>query len=284
MGTRRGPLARRPGGSPAPRSSGTEFRTSMSNQLFLLKELVKRDFVGRYVGSALGFLWPFILPVWQLLLFTFVFSTVMRIPLVGQRTESFSIFLFAGLLPWMAVQEGIQRSATAITDHANMIKSSQFRTEILVLSLVIGALVQEAIAAVIFAAVLAYNGQLALGGLPLLLVALPLQIALTLGLGLLTCCLHTLFRDMGQIVPLLMMGWFYLTPVVYPITLVPEKYRNWIEWNPLATLVELYRQAFLSSEPTLLAGTGRLALVGVVLLVAGLWLFARLQASFADEI
>lgn len=256
----------------------------MSNQLFLLKELVKRDFVGRYVGSALGFLWPFILPVWQLVLFTFVFSTVMKIPLVGQRTESFSIFLFAGLLPWMAVQEGIQRSATAITDHANMIKSSRFRTEILVLSLVVGALVQEAIAAVVFAAVLAYNGQLAVGGLPLLLVALPLQIALTLGLGLLTCCLHTLFRDMGQIVPLLMMGWFYLTPVVYPITLVPEKYRNWIEWNPLATLVELYRQAFLSSEPVLLAGTGRLALVGLVLLVVGLWLFARLQASFADEI
>ena len=257
----------------------------MPNQLFLLKELVKRDFVGRYVGSALGFLWPFILPVWQLVLFTFVFSVVMRIPLgEDELTQSFGIFLFAGLLPWMAVQEGIQRSATAITDHANMIKNSQFRTEILVLSLVIGALVQEAIAAVVFAAVLGFNGELAWGGLPMLLVALPLQIMLTLGLGLLTCCLHTLFRDMGQVVPLVMMGWFYLTPVVYPITLVPEKYRNWIEWNPLATLVELYRHAFLSNELVLLEGTGRLTLVAVVSLILGLWLFGRLQASFADEI
>lgn len=256
----------------------------MPNQLFLLKELVKRDFVSRYVGSALGFLWPFILPVWQLILFTFVFSTVMKIPLTGQRTESFSIFLFAGLLPWMAVQEGVQRSATAITDHANMIKSSVFRAEILVLSLVLGALVQEAIAAVIFGAVLAATGQLAWGGLPLLLIAIPLQIAMTLGLALLSCCLHTLFRDMGQLVPLLMMGWFYLTPVVYPITLVPEKYREWIYWNPLSTLVELYRQALLSPTPELLSGTGRLALVSVGLLVAGLWLFGRLQHSFADEI
>ena len=80
----------------------------------------------------------------------------------------------------------------------------------------------------------------------MLLVALPLQVALTLGLGLILCCLHTLFRDTAQLVGLALMGWFYLTPIVYPLSLVPERYQAWLRWNPLTTLVGLYRKAFLN--------------------------------------
>src|ERR1700759_4377647 len=90
--------------------------TPLRHHLFLLKELVKRDFQGRYAGSALGLVWSFLQPLWMLLLFAFVFSTVMKTPLTGVRPSHFSIFLFCGLLPWMAVQEGVLRSASAITD------------------------------------------------------------------------------------------------------------------------------------------------------------------------
>jgi lipopolysaccharide transport system permease protein len=256
----------------------------MKHQLFLLAELVKRDFRGRYAGSLLGFVWPFLLPLWQLVLFTFVFSTVMRISMVGERTGSFAIFLFAGLLPWMAVNEGITRSATAVTDNAELVRHSRFRAEVLVMTVVLGGVIQQLIAGMVFTVILAVRGELVVCGLPLLLVALPLQVVMTLGLGFFVCSVHTIFRDVAQLVGLVLMGWFYLTPIVYPASLVPEQYRGWLRWNPLTVLVGLYRQAFLGGGGDWLAGALWLAAVGAVLLAAGWGLFRRLQSTFADEI
>ena len=260
----------------------------MSYQFFLLKELVQRDFQARYAGSLLGFLWPFLLPLWQLLLFTFVFSTVLKIPLTGERTESFALFLFCGLLPWMAINEGVTRSATAITDNANLVKNVNFQPEILVTSIVLGALLQEGVAFAVFLVILAALGKLSFASLPALAIALPLQVALTLGLGMLMCCVHTLFRDTVQLLSMAMMGWFYLTPVVYPRSLVPDRYQGWIQWNPLTTLVDLYRRALLAGgdadSAPVLQGVAQLAVVALVLLFAGGWLFRRLKHGFADEV
>src|SRR4051794_26449923 len=105
---------------PVPAGHGRSIR--LRHHFFLLKELVKRDFQGRYAGSALGLVWSFLQPLWMLLLFTFVFSTVMKISLAGARTGHFAIFLFSGLLPWMALQEGVMRSSTAITDNSSLVK------------------------------------------------------------------------------------------------------------------------------------------------------------------
>ncbi|HEY9421581.1 MAG TPA: ABC transporter permease [Thermoanaerobaculia bacterium] len=257
----------------------------MRHHFFLLKELVKRDFQGRYAGSLLGLVWSFVQPLWMLLLFTFVFSTVMKIsPGQGARTDHFAVFLFCGLLPWMALQEGVLRASTSITDNASLVKKVRFPSEILVLAVVLAALLHEAIAAVIFLGVLAFLGDLAGGGLPLLLLAVPLQIALTLGLGLLLGSVHVFFRDTAQVLGMVLTGWFYLTPIVYPAVLVPERFQAWIGLNPLTALVGLYRQAFLGGEAALVPGTGFLALVAVVLLSAGLLLFGRLKTDFVDEI
>ncbi len=260
----------------------------MSNQLFLLKELVQRDFQSRYAGSLLGFLWPFLVPLWQLLLFSFVFATVLQISLKGERTENFGLFLFCGLLPWMAINEGITRSATAITENANLVKNVNFQPEILVVSIVLGALLQEAVALAVLLVILAALGELSVSTLPILGIAVPLQIALTLGLGMLLCCIHTLFRDTVQLLSMVTMGWFYLTPIVYPRSLVPPEYQSWLLWNPLTPLVDLYRRALLAGdgvpEGGWLHGAGQLAVVALGLLVAGGWLFRRLKHSFADEI
>lgn len=256
----------------------------MQGQLFLLKELIRRDFHGRYAGSALGLLWPFLQPLWQLFLFTFVFATVMKIPVVGERTESFAVFLFCGLLPWMAIHEGIQRSATAITDNANLVKNVNFQSEILILAVVCGGVLHQAIATGVFLIVLAAKGELAWSGLPLLVVALPLQVLLTLGLGFLVCAIHTIFRDTVQVVSMVMTGWFYLTPIVYPLGLVPEQFRPWLEWNPLTTLVALYRLALLGGEWVGGAAFWKLLVATILLLFLGLGLFRRLSRSFVDEI
>src|SRR5436305_759713 len=256
----------------------------LRHHLFLLKELVKRDFQGRYAGSALGLVWSFLQPLWMLLLFTFVFSTVMKIPLAGVRTSHFSIFLFCGLLPWMAVQEGVLRSATAITDNSSLVKKLRFPSEILVLAVVLAALLHEAIATLIFLGVLAVLGEVHLGGLPPPLLAVPLQVALALGMGLMLGAVNVFFRDTAQVLGMAFTGWFYLTPIVYPAAQVPARFRPWIELNPLTSLVELYRQAFLGGRVALVPGTGALAAAAAVLLFTGFLLFRRLKTAFVDEI
>ena len=258
----------------------------MRRYLFLLRELVRRDFQGRYAGSLLGFVWSFLQPVWLLLLFTFVFSTVMsvKVPSSGTGNGSFAAFLFSGLLPWMALQEGVSRSSTAITDNSSLVKKLRFPSEILVLAVVLAALLHEAIAGVAFLVLLAATGELRLGGLPLLLLAVPLQVALTLGLGLVLGSVHVFFRDTAQLLGMVFTGWFYLTAIVYPMTYVPERLLSWVRLNPLTALVELYRQALIEGQLALVPGTAALAITATVLLCAGFWLFRRLKPAFVDEI
>ena len=250
---------------------------------FLLRELVRRDFHGRYAGSMLGFLWSFVQPLWQLLLFSFVFSVVLRISPVGERTGRFWVFLFCGLLPWIAVQEGVMRGATALTDNASLVKKLRFPAEILVLSVVLGALLHEAIAAIVFLAVLAAIGELSPAGLPWLLLALPLQLMLTCGLGLALASVHVFFRDTAQMLGMALTGWFYLTPIVYPEALVPARLQSLMALNPLTGLVALYRAAVLGGGPPSLAAIALATVLCAALLGIGWLLFRRLQPAFADE-
>jgi ABC-type polysaccharide/polyol phosphate export permease len=125
-------------------------------------------------------------------------------------------------------------------------------------------------------------GELSWTTLPWLLVALPLQVALTAGLGLTLGALQVFFRDIAQVVGMVLTAWFYFTPIVYPLPQVPQPYRGWVEWNPMTALVELYRTAFLGGGVP--EGLLRLGLLAAVLLAAGLWLFRRLKPTFADEI
>jgi len=257
--------------------------TSLTSRLFLLRELVRRDFQGRYAGSLLGFLWSFVQPLWQLLLFSFVFSTVMKVSPLGERTGRFWVFLFCGLLPWMAMNEGVLRGASAITDNANLVKKLRFPAEILVATVTVAALLHEAIAAVVFMGALAVAGELSLRGIGWLLLALPLQLALTFGLGLLLAGVQVFFRDTAQLLGMALTGWFYLTPIVYPLALVPPGVRRWLTWNPLTGLVSLYRAGLLGGP---FDGEGLLALVAGALLALALgWLaFRRLRPGFADEL
>jgi ABC-type polysaccharide/polyol phosphate export permease len=250
----------------------------------LLRELVRRDLYGRYAGSFLGLLWSFVQPLWQLLLFSFVFSTVMRIPPTGTGTGRFWVFLFCGLLPWTAVQEGVVRGASAITDNSHLVKKLRFPAEILVVTAVVTALVHQAIAGGIFVVTLAALGELSPRTLPWLLAALPLQLALTCGLGLLLAGIQVFFRDVAQLLGMVLTAWFYLTPIVYPLALVPPDWRSWMALNPLAGLVALYRAALLGGQADLSAVLPALVIAAVLVLAAGWWTFRRLAPAFADEI
>ena len=257
---------------------------STTSHLFLLRELVRRDFVQRYAGSVLGLAWTFIQPIWTLVLLSFVFSIIMRLPLDSEPTERFWVFLFCGLLPWMAVHEAVMRSTTVITEHAEMVKKIRFPSEILLVSVATSALIQEAISLAIFITALLMVGEMVWTNLHILVFALLIQTVLMLGLGFFMAAVHVFFRDTSQVLGLAMNAWFYLTPIVYPLAIVPDEYVHYAQLNPLTILVEMYRNALLGGEARWVSGLPLLLVTTAVAFGGGLWVFRRLKPGFADEI
>lgn len=251
------------------------------SKVFLLKEMVVRDVRSRYAGSGLGVVWAFALPVLWMALYTAVFSVVLRVP-TPPGFASFPEFLMAGLLPWMAVQEGIARSSTALTDNAAMVKKTVFPMETLVLAIVLSAIVSEVIALAVYSIYLALLGHFSLGWALLAVPALALQALLTFGIGCFVATLTTFLRDAAHAIGILLTVVLYATPIVYPVSLVPEKYRWIIAANPISHLVEWYRRAFTlhlfprpESAAYLVAFSLAAALVGVAV-------FAYGRPHFAD--
>ncbi len=256
----------------------------MSARLFLLKEMVVRDIRARYAGSGLGVFWAFAQPVLWMLLYTGVFGVILRVP-VESGFSGFPEFLLAGLLPWMAIQEGVSRCATALTDNAAIVKKTVFPVETLVLSVVLAAIVNQVIAFAIFALYVASVGHLSIPWLLLALPALLLQAILTYGIGCLTTVLTTFLRDTVQVVGIGLTVVFWATPIVYPISMIPPRH-GWllavVRANPVTHLVEWYRAAFSTHVAPSLSSVLYLTAVSVVVALSGAALFAKARPHFAD--
>ena len=259
----------------------TENASPLASKLFLLKEMVARDVRARYAGSGLGVLWAFAMPILWMLLYTGVFGLVLRVP-VDPGYASFPEFLMAGLLPWMAISEGISRSASCLIDNAPMVKKTVFPLETLVLSVVLAAIVNEVIALGVYGVYVALLGHLSLAWLALVVPALVLQALLTFGLGCIAATLTVFVRDTAHAVGVALTVLFYATPIVYPASLVPARLRPWIEANPVSALVDLYRRAFTLHAAPPVASLAGLAVASVLAAIAGGALFARARPHFAD--
>lgn len=259
-------------------------RKRISARLFLLKEMVVRDIRARYAGSGLGLFWAFAQPVLWMLLYTAVFGVILRVP-VDKGFSGFPEFLLAGLLPWMAIQEGISRSASVLTDNAAMVKKTVFPVETLVLSVVMAAIVNQVIAFAIFAIYVASVGHLSLPWLLLAVPALVCQALLTYGIGCLTTTVTTFLRDTMQILGIALTVVFWATPIVYPIALISPQH-GWllalVRANPVTHLVEWYRAAFSTHVVPPVSSMLFVALVSVVAAVSGAALFAKARPHFAD--
>ena len=255
---------------------------TLSQRLYLLRQLVWRDFQARYAGSILGLLWSFVPMVFQLALFTFVFSTLLRVPSGSQAP--FALVLCAGLLPWLALQEGVQRAASAVVDNGALVKRLRFPSELLVLTPIAAATLHQAVALLVFEALLALLGHSSLGSCWLLLLALPLQLVLSGGLGFLCAAGQVFLRDLAPALGVVFTAWFYLTPIVYPAIAVPERFRAWLSWNPLTPLVGLYREALLGGGRGLPEGTWLLLGTALLAVIAGVAVFERSKRRFPDEV
>jgi lipopolysaccharide transport system permease protein len=246
----------------------------LASKAFLLKEMVLRDLKSRYAGSGLGIAWVFVHPILWMVLYTAVFSLVLRVP-VEPGYASFPEFLMAGLLPWMAISEGIARSSSVLVDNASMVKKTVFPLETLVLSIVVSAAVTQLVAVI---------GHLRLAWLLWVVPALALQVLLTFGLGCLVATLTAFVRDAMHAVGIVLTVAFYASPIVYPASLVPPRLRPWIAANPITHLVDLYRRAFTLHAAPDPAGLAYLLVFSLLAAAAGATIFARARPHFADLI
>ena len=258
-----------------------ENASPFASKLFLLKEMVARDVRARYAGSGLGILWAFAMPILWMLLYTGVFGLVLRVP-VDRVYSTFPEFLMAGLLPWMAISEGISRSSSCLIDNAPMVKKTVFPLEMLVLSVVLAAMVNEVIALAVYGVYVALLGHLSPAWLWLVVPALVLQGLLTFGLGCIAATLTVFLRDTAHAIGIALTVAFYATPIVYPASLVPARFRPWIEANPVSALVDLYRRAFTLHALPPAAPLAGLAAASALTALAGAALFSRARPHFAD--
>jgi lipopolysaccharide transport system permease protein len=249
----------------------------------LIRSMVRRDLSARYKGSVMGLAWAVITPAVTIAIFTFIFSGMFGARFGGEGGHlGFAVYLFCGLLPWIAFSDGVQRAATAMTENVNLIKRVVFPVEALPVNVALSALVQQLIGTLVLLAAAAFlqrrlHATLAL--MPLLLIP---QLLATLGLGWLTASLGVFIRDMPQFNQLFFSTWMYLTPILYPESMIPPRYRGLLDLNPIAPLVRSYRRILLEGKPPDWRGLGLTTLFGLACFAIGYWWFQRTKKAFAD--
>lgn len=246
----------------------------------LLINLVIKELKVKYKNSALGFFWSLLNPLLMMLVFTFIFSIVFR-----ANVENFPIFFLVAFLPWNFFTISLTRGSSCIIDNANLIKKVYFPREIIPLSIILANLVNfllELIVLFVFLLVYGYNFFLYL---PLLLVAIILQVFMSAGFSLALASLTVYFRDLQQIIGIILLVWLYGTPIIYPIEMAPAVAQPLIKYlNPMTSIIFLYREALyylhLPSLKLLLYAT----FISFVIFSLGYVIFNKLSTSFAKEL
>lgn len=250
----------------------------------LFLHLLGRELAGRYARSLAGAAWALLQPLAQLLLFSVVFSVILRVPLVGERGSSFPIFLFAGLLPWLGFQEGLVRGSQALVEQAELLKRHPISLGPLVAVRVAAALVLQLAGLSAFAILLVWRQELCWGCLFWAPLGLLLQGLLAYGLAGALAPVQVLYRDTSQLLGVLLPAWFYATPIVYPIALVPEPLRDWLWLHPLTPIVALYRAGLFGSPPPPGFALGGAILLTAAIALVGHRALVRARAWIADEV
>ena len=273
-----------PGGCSTVASSlGTEAPQSLWGNRHLIGLMVQRDFVGRYRGSMLGALWPLINPIGHLILYTFLFSVVLKVKFAASgNTGDFALYLMAGLLPWSCLAESLARSTTVVLESPNLVKRVVFPLQILPVVLVTSSFLSEMVAFVIlFAATILclHHVNASLVFLPLIIVS---QLLFTAGLSSLLASLGVFIRDFRHFMSLGLSAWMYATPIVYPATALPAKLQFLIWINPMAGIVTDYRRVLLEGRPPDWPVYAAYTAVAIAAWTVGYWFFQKTKKSFAD--
>lgn len=242
--------------------------------------LVWRDIKVRYAQTVLGAGWAILQPVLTMIVFTIIFGNFAGIPSEG---VPYPVFSLAALVPWTYFSTALSGASNSLVASTNLITKVYFPRLVIPLAPVLAGLVDLAIAfAVLLVVMLAY-GMLptaeSLLVLPVLMVVMMMTAA---GVGCWLAALNIQYRDVKYVVPFLVQVWMYLSPIVYPMSMVPEKYRTLYALNPMAGVIEGFRSVLLGTQAVAWSTIAVSLLAGVVLFVSGALYFRRTERVFAD--
>lgn len=253
----------------------------------LLRDLVKRDFIGRYKGSMLGVVWSLFNPLLMLAIYTFVFSVAFKARWGGHSDESkvaFAIVLFSGIIVHTFFAECLNRSPSLITSHANYVKKVVFPLEILPWMALLSAFLHFLVS---FGALLVFclltgttlHAQALL--IPLALIPLILMI---MGMSWILASLGVYLRDLSQVIGMLVTISLFLAPIFYPIDSLPEAYKAFLAWNPITLPVIQMRNLLLFGKPFEWYRWAASLALGIVIIQIGYWWFQKSRRGFADVV
>lgn len=257
----------------------------LPGRLNLILSLAKRELAARYKGSVLGILWAVLTPIVMITIFTFIFAGIFKARFGSSSSRwDYALYLFCGLLPWNAFQEAVQQSANTIVSHANLVKRVVFPLETLPVSQSLAAVANQLFGtSALIVAILIINRELhaTIVFLPVLLVP---QLLAMLGGAWLLASLGVFIRDIVQGIALFLTAWLYLTPIIYPESLVPDEYRAVVNLNPFTGLIRCYRRIILEGSAPDWKGLAYFTIFGLLSFLFGYWWFARTRKNFADVI
>lgn len=265
------------------RFPGSHFLRNVVERRNLLFQLVRRDFMQRFVGSAAGWLWGVVHPLVLLVSWVFVFQVCMRIPPPPEALNTnYAIYLFCGFLPWMLFNDTVQRSATSLLEHQNLITKTLFPAEVVPVSIFLSSLMSHVIAlalAIAAVGVWLHHFSLNVLFLPVYMFFIGL---FAVGLAWVVSSLHVYVRDTAQVLSVLMTFWFWFTPIFIYESMLPPRFKFILRLNPMAAVVRAYRQRLLSDNLPDLRELAVFAAFGIGMFALGGLFFRHLKRGFAD--
>ena len=246
----------------------------------LLYFLTWRDIAVRYKQTALGVLWAILQPLLSMVVFTIFLGRLAGVPSDG---VPYPIFSYLGLLPWMYFSGAVTRSGASVVGSANLLTRVYFPRVLVPLSATLSALVDFAIAFAVLGGLMGWYGIRPALSIVLLVPLAALTAVAATGIGMWLAALNVRYRDVQYAIPFLMQLWMFATPVVYPTSIVPERWRPLFALNPMTGIIEAYRAAVLG-RPLDWGTLGVSALSAVLLAAVGAWQFHRMERTLADVV
>jgi len=250
----------------------------------LLWQMVAREVKARYKQSILGYFWVILNPLAQMLVMSFAFSIILRIPTNSSANIPYSIFLFVALLPWTLFTNSLASSAGSLVNSSSLITKIYFPRTILVISTIIAKIIDFLFAiSILVIYMLIYHIPITWNILWIFPIFLIQQI-FTLGLSLFFAAANLLYRDIQYLLNMILLLWLYATPIIYPADIIPDKFRILFQINPMAVIINAYRQVILAGGPpkytSLLVGL----IVSLTTFIIGFSYFKSREKIFADNI
>ena len=250
----------------------------------LLWQMVGREVKARYKQSILGYFWVILNPLAQMLVMSFAFSIILRIPTNATANIPYSIFLFVALLPWNLFANSLSSAANSLVSSSSLITKVYFPRTILIISTIIAKIIDFLFASIILIIyMIVYQLPINVNILWIFPIFF-IQRIFTLGLSLFFAASNLIYRDIQYLLSMILLLWMYVTPVIYPADLVPEQYSLIFKLNPMAVIINAYRQVILGGGQPNYSSLAIGLLVSIIVLLIGFNYFKSREKIFADNI